>query len=146
MRILVLAVGKLKDRGLRALVDDYAKRISHHARWEEHELKDGTDPEVTARFHSRIPDRAHVVALEVLGKPLTSLQLSKHIESVQMQGWESMALCIGGSHGLPKAITEQAHLQLSLSNMTLPHRLARLVLAEQIYRAYTILKGQPYDH
>lgn len=146
MRIVLVVVGKVKERGIREAIDDYAKRISRYGRYEEIELKDGNEAEVTARFEKAIPERAFVIAMEVLGKGLTSEQLARQLETVAGRGISEVAFLIGGSYGLPESISKRADLQLSLSKMTLPHRLARLLLAEQVYRAFTITRGEPYSH
>lgn len=146
MKIHVIAVGKIKERGLRELLDDYGGRIQRYATFTEVELKDGNTAEVEERFRKAIPARAKVVALEVLGKSLTSEGLAKVIgQSLETAG-QDMAFLIGGAYGLPESTSSAAHLKLSLSALTLPHRLARLLVFEQIYRGFTILRGEPYSH
>lgn len=144
MRIIALAVGRIKDSGLRALLDDYAKRIQRYARFEEIELKDET--EIVARFERAIPERSLVIALEVDGVSWTSQSLSQRIAQCENNGTPALVFLIGGAYGLPKETSTRADIRLSLSAMTLPHRLARVVLFEQIYRAYTILRNEPYSH
>ena len=146
MRIVVAAVGKVKERGLREAIDEYAKRIGRHARFEEVEIKDGPDVEVAARFRRAIPDRSRVVALEVDGVAWSSERLAELVRSAENGGVSAIAFLIGGAYGLPAEISREADVRLSLSAMTLPHRIARLVLVEQIYRAYTIVRGEPYSH
>ena len=147
MRILIVAVGKVKERGARELVDDYLKRISRYARVEEIELKDGDEGEVAARFAKAIPsERSVVVALEVDGKAWSSHRLADFVAEHENVGTQNVVFLIGGSYGLPKATSGAADVLLSLSAMTLPHRLARILLAEQIYRAFSILRGEPYSH
>ena len=146
MRIVVAAVGKVKERGLREAIDDYAKRIGRYARYEEAELKDGNEAEVAARFDKVIPDRFRVVALEVDGVAWSSERLAGFVGECENTGVSGVAFLIGGAYGLPPATSRRADVRLSLSAMTLPHRLARLVLVEQVYRAYTILRGEPYSH
>tara|TARA_B100001750_G_scaffold238227_1_gene244461 strand:+ start:126 stop:569 length:444 start_codon:yes stop_codon:yes gene_type:complete len=147
VRIRLIAVGKVKERGLRDAVDDYLGRIGRYAKVREVELKDGPIAEVEARFQKAIPDdRAKVVALEVGGKSWSSKRLSRYLGDVQNQGVQTLCFLIGGADGLPPELSARADVQLSLSAMTLPHRLARLFLAEQIYRGFTILRGEPYDH
>lgn len=146
LRIVVVAVGRVKERGIREAIDDYAKRIKRYAKIEEVELEDGSDAEVEARFRKAIPARARVVALEVDGQRMTSEKLARWVEQCEIGAVPAVALCIGGSYGLPKALSKSADLRLSMSDMTLPHRLARLVLVEQVYRAFTILRNEPYSH
>lgn len=146
LRVAIIAVGKVKQSGLREELDDYLGRIKRYAACDELELKDGDDDEVEARFRKAIPQRARVIALEVQGKPLTSQGLAQWVARAELDAVGTLAFLIGGAYGLPKAVSTAAYAQLSLSPLTLPHRLARLVLAEQIYRAFTILRGEPYSH
>ena len=146
MRVRIIAVGKAQDRGLRSLLGDYYGRIERYAKLEEIELKDGKEAEVSDRLVRSIPDRSRVVALEVDGRTLDSHQLAKWIGRAENESVQTMVFLIGGAYGLPEAVSKKADLRLSLSAMTFPHRLARLVLAEQIYRAFSILRNEPYDH
>ena len=146
MKVHVIAVGKIKERGLRELLDDYAGRIQRYTSFHEVELKDGSAAEVEERFRKAIPARAKVVALEVLGKALTSEGLARVLSQSLETAGQDLAFLIGGAYGLPESTSRAAHLQLSLSAMTLPHRLARLLLFEQVYRGFTILRGEPYSH
>ena len=146
MKVHVIAVGKIKERGLRELLDDYAGRIQRYASFQELELKDGNTAEVEERFRKAIPERAKVVALEVLGKSLTSEGLARVIGQSMETAGQDLAFLIGGAYGLPESTSQAAHLKLSLSALTLPHRLARLLLFEQVYRGFTILRGEPYSH
>jgi len=142
----VIAVGRVKERGIREAIDDYAKRIGRHARFEEVELKDGSADEVRARFDKAIGDRSRVVALEVDGKALSSRGLADYVARCEGDSISELAFLVGGAYGLPKETSRAADLRLSLSAMTLPHRLCRLFLVEQVYRAFTIVRNEPYDH
>jgi 23S rRNA (pseudouridine1915-N3)-methyltransferase len=144
VKIAIVAVGKIKDKGLRALIDDYVERIGHYAKVSEVELADDTD--VEARMRKAIPDRARVIALEVDGVRTTSHALAKLVGQCESGAVPAMVFLIGGSYGLPRSISDAANVKLSLSDLTLPHRLARLVLVEQVYRAFTILRNEPYSH
>ena len=146
MRVSVIAVNKIKDRALRELLDDYSNRIGRYARFEEIEIKDGNDSQLLERFQKSIPARAKTVALEVQAKSYTSSQFSTWIDKCENQSVAALTFLIGGAYGLPKELSKKADMQLSLSTFTLPHRLARLLLFEQIYRAYSISRGEPYAH
>jgi 23S rRNA (pseudouridine1915-N3)-methyltransferase len=146
VKIAIVAVGKVKQQGLRAELDDYLGRIQRFASCSEIELKDGSEPDVLARFEKAIPARAKRIALEVTGRPFTSQGLAEFVAHAERTAVPTLAFLIGGSYGLPKAVAGSADLQLSLSQLTLPHRLARVVLAEQLYRAFTILRNEPYSH
>ena len=147
MRVRLIAVGKVKERGIRAVLDDYLGRIDRYAKVKEVELKDGPLAEVEARFRKAIPgERARVVALEVEGNRWSSQRLATFVGETQNRGVQTLCFLLGGADGLPPNVSEAADVRLSLSAMTLPHRLARLFLAEQVYRAFTILRNEPYDH
>jgi 23S rRNA (pseudouridine1915-N3)-methyltransferase len=135
-RVLLLAEGRLKDSGLRALLDDYYRRCSHRFRVEEREARDLT------ALKRALPERGLVVALDERGRQHRSVDFARLLE-----GWLERApltLVIGGADGLDDDVRERADHLLSLSKMTLAHRLVRLVLAEQLYRAVSILDGAPY--
>lgn len=146
MRVILVAVGKVKDRGLREAVDDYLERIGRYARVEELELKDAEAEVLTDRFRKAIPDRSRVIAMEVDGEGWSSHDLARFVGRAENDGLSALVFLIGGSYGLPPEVSRQADVRLSLSPMTLPHRLCRVVLAEQIYRAFTILRNEPYSH
>jgi 23S rRNA (pseudouridine1915-N3)-methyltransferase len=146
VRILIIAVGKVKQAGLRAEIDEYLKRIRRYARCEEIELKDGSEAEVTDRFRKAMSVGAKTVALEVDGASWTSERLAAFLGKCENTDVATIAFLIGGAYGLPKQVSQSADMRLSLSPMTLPHRIARLLLAEQIYRGFTILRNEPYSH
>ena len=146
MHVYVIAGGTVKERGERAWVDDYAKRIQRYASYHELELKDGSEAEVEERFRKAVPARATLVALEVDGKAYSSAQLARFVGQCEDGAVQHLVFLVGGAYGLPASTSKAAQLRLSLSAMTLPHRLARLVLVEQIYRSFTILRGEPYSH
>jgi 23S rRNA (pseudouridine1915-N3)-methyltransferase len=140
VRLTVLAVGKMRDRHMAALCDDYVARARRHLPIEVVEVEDD------AALARRLPARAELIALEPGGDAWTTEELAKHLESRMVHGAQGVAFLIGGSLGLPKAVVAKASRRLSLSNLTLPHRLARVVLCEQLYRAMTIIRGEPYHH
>ena len=140
MKISILAVGKLRDRHMAALCDDYLTRARRQVPVEVIEVDDD------AALARRLPARAEIIALEPGGDAWTTEQLAKHLESRMIHGAQGVAFLIGGALGLPKAVVAKASRRLSLSNLTLPHRLARVVLCEQLYRAMSIIRGEPYHH
>jgi 23S rRNA (pseudouridine1915-N3)-methyltransferase len=146
VRIKIIAVGRAKDRDLRSLLGDYYARIGRYAKLEEIEIKDAKADEVAERLARSIPNRSRVVALEVDGRALSSRDFAKWLGRAENESVQTVVFLIGGSYGLPQELSKKADLRLSLSAMTLPHRLARLFLAEQVYRAFSILRGEPYDH
>ncbi|MDH3728094.1 MAG: 23S rRNA (pseudouridine(1915)-N(3))-methyltransferase RlmH [Myxococcales bacterium] len=146
MRVRIIAIGKAKDRSLRVGLDEYYARIGRYAKFEEVEIKDGDAVEVAEKLSRNIPDRSRVVALEVDGRSFGSHEFAKWLGRAENDAVQTVVFLIGGAYGLPQDISKTADLRLSLSAMTFPHRLARLVLAEQIYRGFSILRGEPYDH
>jgi 23S rRNA (pseudouridine1915-N3)-methyltransferase len=138
VRIAIVAVGKLRDQPTRALANEYLSRIRHFVRCDEVQVRDASGLE------RALPADAVVVALEVDGERWTSRELARHVERWGHQGKGGVAFVIGGAEGIPASLSKRAHTRLSLSPMTLPHRLARVVLLEQLYRAFTIIRGMPY--
>ncbi|MSP26327.1 MAG: 23S rRNA (pseudouridine(1915)-N(3))-methyltransferase RlmH [Myxococcales bacterium] len=143
MKLRVVAVGKLKLRAERELCDEYYARLRRFGSLDEHELEDG--PKLLLGMRKKL-EGANVVALDVKGRTLTSEELARRLEALASRGKGVVAFCIGGADGLPAAINADAAERWSLSALTLPHRLARIVVAEQLYRAMTILRGEPYHH
>lgn len=137
MRYRVVAVGRMKDAALRAACDEYLGRIRHYAKVEEREVKD------EARILGAVPEGTRLVALSRRGDAWTSGQLADWTGRWELEG-RDIAFAIGGADGLPEAVLRQADRLWSLSRLTFPHELARLVLYEQLYRAYTIRRGEPY--
>jgi 23S rRNA (pseudouridine1915-N3)-methyltransferase len=143
VKIRIVAVGALKSQPLRELVGDYVGRLARYCAVEEIELKEG--PKLAAQL-DRASQGYTLVALDVTGSPMTSRQLARRLEGLATRGKGQMAFFIGGADGLPRPLLERAEERWSLSKLTLPHRLARLILCEQLYRALTILRNEPYDH
>jgi len=157
MRISLIAVGRLKDSAERGLADRYIDRFDKLGRQiglgplDEVELGESRAQSATARrdeeagaLVGRVPQRAPTVALDATGKQLTSERFAALMARWRDEGVPSLAFVIGGPDGLGAGVTNGADLSLSLGRMTLPHGLARVVLAEQLYRAATILAGHPY--
>ncbi|MEB2312918.1 MAG: 23S rRNA (pseudouridine(1915)-N(3))-methyltransferase RlmH [Sorangiineae bacterium] len=138
MRLVVVAVGRIRERALRAVADDYLGRVRRYARAEEVEVKDA------AALARSVPSEALLVALEVDGERPSSTALARSLERWTTRGKGLVAFVIGGAEGLPGELSARADARLSLSSLTLPHRLARIILYEQLYRAFTILRGEPY--
>jgi 23S rRNA (pseudouridine1915-N3)-methyltransferase len=138
VKLLVIAQGRIKERELRAVADDYLGRLSRYVRCEEIETRD------VAGLAKSIPEGAFVIALEVDGERLTSVELSQRIERCGARGKGLVAFLIGGAEGIPSALSARADVRLSLSSFTFPHRLARVMLFEQLYRSMTLLRGEPY--
>lgn len=156
MKVRVISVGKLSLPFLRDGVADYASRIGRYVPFSQIELKEekggksGNPDRLVegegARILEKIPPGAFLVALDEKGKQLKSTALAEIFRRQMNSGAKDFAVVIGGPYGLSPDIKKRSDLVLSLSAMTLPHQLARLILLEQIYRALTILRGEPYHH
>lgn len=156
MKIILISVGHMKKSYLADGVAEYIKRIKRYAPVEAVEVREegaaAKTPreEVLKREGERILGKLksgdYMVALADKGKPLTSEAFSGFVGGLMDKGTKRLCFVVGGAWGLHESVTEAASLVLSLSRMTLPHDMARLVLAEQIYRAFTIMRGEPYSH
>jgi 23S rRNA (pseudouridine1915-N3)-methyltransferase len=144
MPLVVLSVGRIKEPGLRLAIDEYFERVRRHFAVEEIELRDAPAPKLSAAFGKRIPASARVVAFDAAGTQRTSAEFACWLGRRLTEGKGVVAFLLGGADGLPGEILARAHETQSLSSMTFSHRLARLVLAEQLYRATTILHDEPY--
>jgi 23S rRNA (pseudouridine1915-N3)-methyltransferase len=137
MRYRVVAVGRVRDAALRAACDEYLERLRRYTRVEEREVKE------EARVLEAVPEDSRLVALSRSGEEWTSGQLAEWTARWEMDG-RDITFAIGGADALPEPVLRQAERVWSLSRLTLPHELARVVLYEQLYRAYTIRRGEPY--
>jgi len=144
-------MGKTRDARLRALVDDYAERLAHFVRCEVTELRElgradrtGIDKE-TKRISDRLRPGAVTVLLDPDGAEWTSQQLANQVRSWEGSGIKEVAFVIGGPNGLGDDFKTRADKRWSLSRLTLTHEMARVLLFEQLYRAYTIIHGLPYQ-
>lgn len=157
MKLSVIAVGKIKERYLRDAVAEYSKRLNRYCRLTIIEAADEKTPDQAGetveeairrkegeRILKHIRDDMYVITLEINGKALTSEEFAQKMETLAVQGKSSVAFVIGGSIGLGKEVLRRSDFALSFSNMTFPHQLMRVILLEQIYRAYRINNGEPY--
>lgn len=157
MKIKVVTVGKLKEKYLKDGIAEYSKRIARFAKLEMIELADEKTPDKASesenqkileiegqRILSKVGDRDFVIVLAIEGKTLSSEEFSKQLEEASIKGFSTLTFIIGGSLGLSSAVKNRANLSVSFGRLTLPHQLMRLVLVEQIYRAFTIQQGSPY--
>ncbi|HTJ82215.1 MAG TPA: 23S rRNA (pseudouridine(1915)-N(3))-methyltransferase RlmH [Polyangiaceae bacterium] len=143
MKFVVVAVGKVKEPPMRASIDDYLGRIRRYAKVEEVEIEDGPAPKLEAAL-LKAAGAATLVPLDSSGKEHDSRGFASFVEKLASTGKGDVAFLIGGKAGLGKPILDRGASVLSLSKMTFPHRLARLMLVEQLYRAMTLLRGEPY--
>jgi 23S rRNA (pseudouridine1915-N3)-methyltransferase len=157
MHIQILAVGKIKEKYLSAGIDEYLKRLSPYARVTISQVNDERTPDSPSpseeasllekealRLESLIKQGTYLVALDIHGKMLSSPQLANHLEQLAIDGKSNITFLIGGSLGLSSRLLALADLALSFSPMTFPHQLFRLLLLEQLYRSFKIIRGEPY--
>ena len=139
MKILVRAVGKMRDRRLESVCQEYLDRARRHLPVAVEEVESDAD------LLRNLPAGAEIVALEPGGDRWTTAEFIKYLEQRMVQGTRAIVFLIGGSDGLAPATVKAAKKRLSLSPLTLPHRLARVILCEQIYRALSAVRGEPYN-
>ena len=157
MQIYVVAVGKVRERYLREGIEDYVQRLRQYVTLRVLEMPEekaaiGIRPAEEEKVREReglaikkvIPEGAVVIALHPTGEIWSSEDLARHLKEWEISGPHMVVFLLGGELGLSKAIRSASDHSLSLSPMTFPHQLARLILVEQIYRAFRILRGEPY--
>jgi 23S rRNA (pseudouridine1915-N3)-methyltransferase len=151
MRFRIIWTGKTRDARLRALIDDYSERLSHFVRCEVTELrevgrtdKSGIDKE-TQRISDRLRPGSITVLLDPDGTEWTSQQVAAQVQSWEGNGIKEVAFVLGGPNGLADDFKSRVDQRWSLSRLTLTHEMARVLLFEQLYRAYTIVHGLPYQ-
>ena len=157
MSTLILCVGKMKEKPYRQMADEYLKRLSRYGKYEETEIPDLPEPAVTSEaleeqiktregeaILAKIRPGDRVIAMTIGGKRRSSEELAKHLAELRVGGISNMVFVIGGSLGLGKNVLERADEELSMSPMTFPHQLARVMLLEQLYRAEKIIAGERY--
>ena len=157
MKITLITVGKIKEKYLKDAISEYSKRLSRYCKLEIIEVADEKTPDSASqivedgirdkegeRILKYLKEDAFVVTLEIKGKLLTSEELADKIETLGIQGTSHIIFIIGGSIGLGNEVLKRSNYALSFSKMTFPHQLMRVILLEQIYRAYRIMKNEPY--
>lgn len=157
MRITLIAVGKIKEKFYTEALSEYSKRLSKYVKLEVIEVADEKTPDQTSereksqildkeaqRILAKLPNGAYVIPLAIEGKMLSSEGLSDKLAELGLQGDSHVAFIIGGSLGLADSILERADFKLSFSKMTFPHQLMRVILLEQVYRVFRIMRGEPY--
>lgn len=157
LNVTVIGVGRIKEKYFTAALGEYEKRLGRYCRLNLIEVRDEPTPDVPSererdlvldkegkRILDRIPDTAYVTALCIEGRQMSSEDLAETLENLAATGSSHLVFVIGGSMGLSRAVKERAALKLSFSPMTFPHQLMRVILLEQIYRAFTISQGGKY--
>lgn len=157
MKIKLVTVGKLKEKYLKEGIAEYSKRLSRFTKIEIIELADEKTPDKASssenqqilskegeRILSKVSEREFVIALAIEGQQFPSEKFSKIMEDASIRGYSDITFIIGGSLGLSPKVKARANCLVSFGKLTLPHQLMRLVLIEQIYRAFMIQQGSPY--
>ena len=157
MNITVICVGKIKEKFYRDALSEYEKRLSRYCKLNIIEVPDEKTPEnASDRENELIKDKEgeailkhvkenmFVISLEIAGTSFSSEGFAKKIENLGISGESNIAFIIGGSLGLSKKVSKRSNLKLSFSEFTFPHQLMRVILLEQIYRAFKIISGEPY--
>ena len=157
MNITIITVGKLKERYFKEAVEEYSTRLSKYCKLDIAEVPDEKAPEnlspaqeliITQKegqgILKYVKEDTYVIALAIQGKQLSSEGLAEFINNLGIKGRSNVAFVIGGSLGLSDEVLKRADYQLSFSPMTFPHQLMRVILLEQVYRGFRIIKGEPY--
>lgn len=157
MKITIVTVGKIKEKYLRDAIAEYSKRLGKYCKLEVIEVSDEKTPDNASetmekiirskeaeRILKYVREDAYVIALEIGGKMLDSVEFSRKLENLGIQGKSHIVFVIGGSIGLGEDVLRRSDFALSFSKMTFPHQLMRVILLEQIYRGYRIMAGEPY--
>jgi 23S rRNA (pseudouridine1915-N3)-methyltransferase len=146
MKFVFLSVGKENYKDVRDAVDDYTKRIGRYMNVSWKIVPNSDIDRETKLLLKSLEPHDFIVALDERGKELNTLELSQFIEKRMIAGDRRVVFIVGGAYGLDDAILDRADFRWSLSKLTFPHQLARLILAESVYRAFSVLKKEPYHH
>lgn len=157
MNITIISVGKIKEKYLNDGIKEFSKRLSKYCKLKLIEVNDERAPENLSeaemeivkkkegeRILSKLNDSSYIITLCIDGKSLSSEEFSKQLDSLALSGNSNITFIIGGSLGLSQEVINKSHFKLSFSKMTFPHQLMKLILLEQIYRAFRISRGEPY--
>lgn len=157
MNITIYTVGKIKENFYRQAIAEYSKRLGRYCKLKIVEVADEKTPDGASQTEERairekegerllkqIREQTYVIALAIDGKKMDSVAFSKKIETLGLHGTSDIGFVIGGSLGLSEAVLKRADFKLSFSDMTFPHQLMRVILLEQVYRAYRIISNEPY--
>lgn len=157
MNITVICIGKLKEKYWTAAIDEYSKRLKGYCNLDIIELKEARLPDKAGpaeelavkeaegeEILKKVKDNQYVITLEVKGKMLSSEKLAEKIETLGIDGQSNVVFVIGGSLGLSAAVSKRANYKLSFSEMTFPHQMMRVILLEQVYRGFKIIKNEAY--
>ena len=157
MEINIISVGKIKEDYFKKAIEEYEKRLKAYCRVNFIELKDESEGKNLSdkdidiildkegkRILEKIKERSFIIVLDILGRSIDSVEFSKKINDIMLDGISSIDFIIGGSLGISQAVKDKANYSLSFSKFTFPHKLMKVILMEQIYRAFTIINNKTY--
>jgi 23S rRNA (pseudouridine1915-N3)-methyltransferase len=156
MKIVLLTVGKTEDAYIREGIDKFIKRLKHYTRLDIVDLPELKNTKALTQDQQKtkeaelilrkITPNDHVVLLDEKGLEFSSVQFADYLDKKAISSVQTLIFVIGGPYGFDASVYERANAQLALSRMTFSHQMVRLFFVEQLYRAYTIIKGEPYHH
>lgn len=156
MNIKLLCIGKTDDKRIESLIEEYSKRLNYYVKFSVEVIPDLKKAKNFSQSQqkekegdhilSSLKPQDHLVILDENGKEFTSLDFSKYLQKKMNAGYKTLVLAVGGPYGFSEAVYKRAQGKIALSQMTFSHQMIRLFIAEQLYRGYTILKGEPYHH
>ncbi len=155
MKLTLLLIGKTTSAEVKSICDDYRKRINHYTKMEEVVIdnsaiklsdKQKVKDKEGELILKKIGPTDFVVLLDDKGKEFTSVQFARYLETVFNQSVKNMCFVVGGAYGFSDAVYKRANAKLSLSKMTFSHQIVRAIFSEQLYRAFTIIRNEPYHH
>ncbi len=157
MNIRIVAVGKIKEKYIQEGIKEFSKRLSRYCNLKIDEVEDEKAPENLSvkeqenikikegkKILSKIPQNSFIISLAIQGQSISSEALAEKMEGLMIEGMNDITFVIGGSLGLTEKVMEKSNFALSFSKMTFPHQLMRVILLEQVYRGFRIIKGEPY--
>lgn len=157
MKIEIISVGKIREKYIKLGIDEFKKRLQPYCKLVLSEVRDEPAPEKLSdkelwqvkavegeRILQKIHPNAFVIALDLRGVAWSSEQMAKELENIAVRGHHHIVFVIGGSNGLSAEVLQRANLKVSFSKLTFPHQLMKLILLEQVYRAFKIQRGEPY--
>lgn len=157
MNIRIVAVGKIKEKYIQEGIKEFSKRLSRYCNLKIDEVEDEKAPENLSvkeqenikikegkKILSKTPQNSFIISLAIQGQSISSETLAEKMEDLMVEGMNNITFIIGGSLGLSEEVMRKSNFTLSFSKMTFPHQLMRLILLEQVYRGFRIIKGEPY--
>lgn len=156
MNIKLLCIGKTDDKRLLALIEEYSKRLNHYIKFsieiipdikKAKNLSEAQQKEKEGQLIlSKVGSQDHLILLDENGKEMNSVGFSQYLQKKMNGGYKTLVLVIGGPYGFSETVYKVSHGKIALSQMTFSHQMVRLFITEQLYRGFTILKGEPYHH